>query len=182
MKKTYLNESIMQLSEEEKRTGRASYARVLKMYAGDMVLCNEIANIDDSVYENISIDNSEEIEEIEEKIEEIEEKIEALEDQITEESSTESDEEISAKIKELEQEKEELEEEKEELENAAYNTDIYQWYLCNLSQWQVENLQARGIITSYSNMLDCDIIAVDHWGTAWDYVSTGSELTTDLNA
>ena len=37
-----------------------------------------------------------------------------------------------------------------------------------------------GIIISYSNMLDCDVLMVDHFGTNWDYVITDIEWTENL--
>lgn len=123
MLKTYLNENIMKLSEEEKKYNKASYARVCKMYAGDMVLCNNLPQIDESVLYNCDeLYNDEQCEFIE----------------------------------------------------------IYQYYLCNLSSIEKEALQDRGVIVSYSDMLDCDVICVDHWGTGWDYVLTDSELTKNL--
>ena len=33
-----------------------------------------------------------------------------------------------------------------------------------------------GIILSYSNLLECDVLCVDHWGTSWDYVLTDVKL------
>lgn len=123
-KKTYLNESMLPLSEEEKRYNRASYRRVLTIYAGDMLLCNDIPNIDMSIWDNVNFPFYDE----------------------------------------------------EEGE-----TDIYQWYLCSLTDYQRQALQDRGILLSYSELLGLDVIAVDHWGTSWDYVLTDSELTNDLN-
>lgn len=50
--------------------------------------------------------------------------------------------------------------------------DIYQYYLCNLSEYEKEELVNYGIIISYSNLLNLDVIMVDHYGTSWDYVMT----------
>ena len=33
-----------------------------------------------------------------------------------------------------------------------------------------------GVIMSYSNLLDCDVLCVDHYGTSWDYVLTDCDL------
>lgn len=59
--------------------------------------------------------------------------------------------------------------------DIQYN-DIYQYFVCNLSDHDKEQLQKAGVILSYSDMLDLDIICVDHWGTSWDYVLTNVKL------
>ena len=100
------------LNEEELRTGRVSYARIIERYAPDIILCNNIAQIDNSIWENV--------------------------------------------------------------ENPT-DEEIYQYYLCNLSEHEKEKLLSYGIIVSYSDMLDLDVIMVDHWGTSWDYVMTDVE-------
>lgn len=71
------------------------------------------------------------------------------------------------------------EEEYYEDENAytERNTpEIFQWYLCNVTEWEKDNLKEMGIIMSYSNLLECDVLCVDHYGTSWDYVLTDVKL------
>lgn len=111
------------LNEEELKTGRVSYQRVVKRYIGDLVLCNNIENLDESIFDNASNLYNEETEEYEE---------------------------------------------------------IYQYYLCNIGEWEKEQLMKAGIIISYSNMLDCDILMVDHFGTSWDYVMTDVDWAENL--
>lgn len=49
--------------------------------------------------------------------------------------------------------------------------EIYQWYITNCSKSDVEWLESSfGLLFTYSDMLDCYILCVDHWGTSWDYV------------
>lgn len=62
-----------------------------------------------------------------------------------------------------------------------YNEEIYQYYLCNLTEYEKQELEEYGIILSYSNKLDLDILCVNHFGTSWDYVMTEVEWTTDIN-
>ena len=50
--------------------------------------------------------------------------------------------------------------------------DIYQWYITDASQSDVEFLEKHfKLLFSYSDMLDCFILCVNHYGTGWDYVA-----------
>ena len=132
------------MGDYEKQQGYASYRTIIQRYIGDIVLCNEIINVDDSVYDNLL--DEENIKYYNEHGEEI-----------TEGEYYEDD-------------------------NAYTETEdheIFQWYLCHLTEWEKEQLQAMGIILSYSNLLDCDVLCVDHWGTSWDYVLTDVKLFDD---
>jgi len=58
-------------------------------------------------------------------------------------------------------------------------TEIYQWYLTDCSQSDVEFLEEHFELKfSYSDMLDLYILCVDHYGTAWDYVNWYTNLET----
>lgn len=102
------------MGEYEKEKGYASYRTIVERYIGDCVLCNNIVNIDFSVYDN--------------------------------------------------------------MENCEEDVEIYQYYLCNIGQWDREQALKAGLILSYSDMLDCDVLCVDHYGTSWDYVLTDVKL------
>lgn len=65
-----------------------------------------------------------------------------------------------------------ISEDHEEIENF----EIFQYYLCNLNTSDRELAKKSGLILSYSEVLDCDVLCVDHWGTSWDYVLTSVEL------
>lgn len=100
----------------EKEKGYASYKTVIDRYISDIVLCNEIQYLDDSIFYNVN-------------------------------------------------------------ENIREDYhDVYQYYLCNLSEYEKEQLTKCGIILSYSDMLMCDVLMVDHFGTSWDYVLTNVKL------
>ena len=62
-----------------------------------------------------------------------------------------------------------------------YGEEIYQYYLCNLSEYEREQLTEYGIILSYSNKLDLDILCVEHFGTSWDYVMTDVEWSDNFD-
>lgn len=119
--KMYVNKE--DLNEEELQRGKVSYQRIIKRYVGDIVLCNNIEELDESIFENAVNLYNEETEEYEE---------------------------------------------------------IYQYYLCNIGEWEKEQLEKMGIIISYSDMLNCDVLMVDHFGTSWDYVMTNVEWTENL--
>lgn len=48
---------------------------------------------------------------------------------------------------------------------------IYQWYITDASKSDVEYLEEHfGLLFTYSELLDCFILCVDHYGTSWNYV------------
>lgn len=51
--------------------------------------------------------------------------------------------------------------------------DIYQWYLTSLNQNDVEwlNKTFKGLLFTYSDLLDCYVLCVDHFGTPWNGVA-----------
>lgn len=125
MKKLYVNKE--DLNEKELKTGRVSYKRLVDCYVGDIVLCNNITEVDDEIWDNV--DESDLIDEDGDEMNDLE---------------------------------------------------IYQYYLCNVSEWVKEQLKGTGVILSYSKVLDCDVLMVQHWGTLWDYVMTDIEWTENL--
>lgn len=49
--------------------------------------------------------------------------------------------------------------------------EIYQWFITDCSESDVEWLEKSfGLLFTYSDLLECYILCVDHWGTSWDYV------------
>lgn len=123
MKKLYVHKE--DLNSEELRTGRVSYKRLVERLVGDIVLCNNITNVDDEIWDNV--DESYLID-----------------------------------------------------EDEMNDLDIYQYYICNVGEWEKEQLKGTGVILSYSNVLDCDVLMVDHFGTSWDYVMTDVDWTENL--
>ena len=64
--------------------------------------------------------------------------------------------------------------------------EIYQCYACNVGQFEIDCMREltknnNDIILTYSDVLDCNILMVDHYGTSWDYVLTNVELTDNYN-
>lgn len=49
--------------------------------------------------------------------------------------------------------------------------EIYQYFLCDASQSDIEYLEKRyGLLFSYSDLIDCFVLCVDHYGTLWSGV------------
>lgn len=60
--------------------------------------------------------------------------------------------------------------------------EIFQWFVCHIGEYERKRLlECKDIVLSYSNMLECDVLCVTHYGTSWDYVLTDVELTDDIN-
>ena len=114
------------MGEYELENGRASYKTLVDRFVGNRVLCNNIVDVDESIWENVVVGN--------------------LYNEETEEY-----------------------------------VEIFQYFICNVSYWEVETLREltqnnNDIIIAYSNVLDCYVLMVDHFGTSWDYVLTSVPL------
>lgn len=97
------------------------------------------------------IDNSEEIEELEEQIEDLEED--------------------SEEYKNIQEQIEELKEEQEQ----SYDQDIFQYFI--VSDQGAEMIkQYTNDPLFYNETLDMYVWGVTHWGTSWDYVLTDVRL------
>ena len=56
-------------------------------------------------------------------------------------------------------------------EETGEMTEIYQWFLTDCSESDVQYLEETfGLLFSYSGLLDLYILCVPHYGTSWDYV------------
>lgn len=64
---------------------------------------------------------------------------------------------------------------------SNFDEEIFQYYLCNLTDFEKEILIEYGIILSYSEKLELNVLCVEHWGTSWDYVMTDVEWTTNYD-
>ena len=56
-------------------------------------------------------------------------------------------------------------------EDTDEYTEIYQWFITDASESDIEYLEKRfGLLFTYSDLLDTYVLCVDHLGTSWDYV------------
>jgi len=146
------------ISDYGLENGRVDYRTFAKAF--DAVLNNDIMNktYDIGYWEQESgyIDNSDEIEELQERIEELEVKNEdepnaAIDDQI---------EELQERIEELENEQDEM-------------PEVFQWYIIDDNGARI--CEEFNEIVYYNETLDMYLWGVTHWGTSWDYVLTDIE-------
>lgn len=148
--------------EEHYLGGMASYRRVVNKFIGNnIVLCNNIVYVDEEMLSN-KMCGFEDYDEVYEQ---------ALKD-LKEENKEELDNgEMTLQDIEL------MAEERAEYETDNY--EFYQYYIIDISNWDLEYLQECGQKTlqiCYSDKLDCYVLCVGHFGTGWDYVGSDFKL------
>lgn len=141
-----------EISEYGQKHGYLDYRTLAKAF--DAVLNNNIMGntMDIGYWEQESgfVDNTEEIEEIQEQIEEL-----MLDNENDE--HTEKLEELQDRINDLEEEQ-------------NYTDEICQYYI--VSDNGADILKEIDEIVFYNDVLDMYVWGVTHWGTSWDYVLT----------
>lgn len=139
--------------------GYVDYATLSKCF--DAVLNNDIMSLtyDIGYWEQVSgtIDNTDEIEELEEKRDELEKENVSSPSQILENEINE----INEKIEELESEQDDYQE-------------VFQWFI--VDDWGARLLQDIDEIVYYNEKLDMYLWGVQHYGTSWDYVLTNIKI------
>lgn len=137
------------------QNGYVDYATLAKSF--DAVLNNDIMSLtyDIGYWEQVSgtIDNSEEIEELEEKRDELEDENDESPSQILENEINI----LNEKIEELENEQDE-------------QPEIFQYFI--VDDWGGRILQDMNEIVFYNEKLDMYLWGVTHYGSSWDYVLT----------
>lgn len=132
---------------EKYGTKRLDY-RGLAELVGDMILCNNIPQVDNCLFDNIHCGNFEYFDEDSAEYD--------YDDYIANYEDSDDDGEPMTY-------KEWFEENKYDYEKQV---DIFQYYLVRDPYW----LEQAGELVLYSDLLDCYVWCIDHWGTAWDYV------------
>ena len=164
------------ISDYGLENGYVDYATLSKCF--DAVLNNDIMSLTCGIgcWEQVSgtIDNSEDIDELEEKRDELEEKQEDLEnllEETQENDESSKKEKIIVELKQIESEIDTLNDQIEELENEQDNEpEIFQYYI--VDDWGGRLLQEVNEIVYYNETLDMYLWGVIHYGTSWDYVLT----------
>lgn len=147
------------ISEYGLQSGYVDYATLSKCF--DYVLNNDIMSLtyDIGCWEQVSgtIDNSEEIEELEEKRDELEYENDESPSQI------------------LENEINILNEKIEELENEQdCEQEVFRWFI--VDDWGARLLQDINEIVYYNEKLNMYLWGVTHYGTSWSYVLTNVKI------
>ena len=153
-----------EVSEYGLKHGRLDYGTMSKCF--DCVLCNNITQIDEFLFDNIESGDFEEYYHNGEQITR-DEYDEAL-DQINEEL----DDLWGNDDEESEKRREELENMRDEYETTE--SEIFQYFI--VSDNALSLLKEANELVFYSEKLDCYIWGVCHWGTSWDYVLTSIKL------
>ena len=152
------------ISDYGLENGYVDYRTLAKAF--DAVMNNDIISntADIGYWDMISgyIDNSDEIDELQDKIDD-------LNCLITADSNLEDDARTQAQIDELQDKIDELENETE--------PEIFQYFI--VSESGAEILQEAGEIVFYNETLDMYVWGVTHWGTSWDYVLTDIKIVKD---
>jgi polyhydroxyalkanoate synthesis regulator phasin len=161
------------ISDYGLENGYVDYRTLAKAFEG--VLNNDIKDKTDGIIgyweqESGMIDNSEEIQELNDKIAELEFDIKELEES-TEKFKDVEIEELREKIEELEDEVNELE------EQQNYPSEIFQYYIVDDNGARI--LSECNEIVFYNEELDMYVWGVTHWGTSWDYVLTDIKIELD---
>lgn len=122
------------------------------------------------------VDNSDEIEELNEELDELNEKLEELDEQRSEIEDDVEFEKLGNEIKELENQISELEDKISDLENEQnYPDEIFQYFIISDNGAEIlKNLTNE--IVFYNESLDMYIWGVTHYGTSWSYVLTDIKL------
>ena len=157
-----------EISEYGQEHGRVDYATLAKAF--DAVLNNEVIQktYDVGYWEQESgmIDNTEEIEELQEEIDNI---MYDISEMIDADESFEDSEKHLAMVSQMEELQDKINELEEEQENS-YNEECYQYYI--VSDNGAEILKEINEIVFYNEELDMYVWGVTHFGTAWSYVLT----------
>ena len=158
-----------EISQYGLANGYVDYRTLAK--CGDMVLCNDITKL---FYDMIGndyiepeqvngyIDNSEEIEELQEKLDD-------LLDLFEQENDPTNKKEIENQIDQLQEDIDQLQEQQDN------QLEIFQYYIIDerlaeiLQEWTDE-------IVYYIDALDIYVWGITHWGTSWDYVLTNIRI------
>ena len=146
--------------------GFVDYATLAKAF--DAVLNNNIISAtgwENWEMENGFVDNSEQIEELEEEHEKIENTLSDIDNGLTENIDPAEVDELRERLEEIENEIDELNIEQDDF------PDIYQYYIISGNGANILEDYTNEIIF-YNDDLDMYVWCVTHWGTSWDYVLT----------
>lgn len=159
-----------EISEHGQQRGYVDYRTLAKTF--DAVLCNDITRLFYSTINNDYvepeqvngyIDNSDEIEQLQEQLDEITEQYNDAE------LDSDDEKRLSAQMDELQEQIDELEREQDE------QPEIFQYYIISDNGARILQDYTDEIVY-YIEPLDVYVWGVTHCGTSWDYVLTDIKI------
>lgn len=167
--------------------------RCLAHIVGDIVLCNDITKLFYSTINNEYvepeqvngyIDNTDEINDLNNEFEELQEQLDELQEQLDEmEIETDSDKfnyiKLEKHIEQLQEQLDNINDQIEDLEREQEEpSEIYQYYI--ICDDGADFLQRyTNEIIYYIETLDIYVWGITHFGTSWDYVLTDIKIENE---
>lgn len=166
-----------EISPYGKENNRVDYGTLASCF--ECILNNYVFN--ETGFENWEkvsgfVDNSDEIEELEEKLEEKQERLGELNNLVNEFDDDSAR--VQLEIEELEEQIEELVEQIEELEDEenGYFDEVYQQYIVDAAGAEI--LEKVNQTVLYNEDLDMYLWNIYHFGTSWSHVLTDIPIVT----
>jgi hypothetical protein len=163
-----------EISEYGVEHNRVDYRTLAKAF--DAVLCNDITKLfyndvcgeyNEPEQVNGFVDNSDEIDELQEQLDELQEQLENMEIETEQDEQTYTA--LEKQIDEMQDQIDELEREQDE------QPEIYQYFIISDSGADILKYHTNEIVY-YIPVLDIYVWGVTHWGTGWDYVLTNIKI------
>lgn len=63
--------------------------------------------------------------------------------------------------------------------DGRHDSEPYQYFLCDLTDWTKERLSSYGVEVGYSELLDLHVIPIYDYGTGWGAFSYSKEVEDD---
>ena len=172
------------ISEYGLANGYVDFGTLAKSF--DAVLCNDITKLfyndiggeyNEPEQVNGFIDNSDEIDELQEQMDELQEQMDELEIRWTDAPKDSEEERITQEqIDKLQEQMDELQEQMDELQDEQDTLpEIFQYYIISDSGADLLK-DCTDEIIYYLPALDIYIWGVTHYGTSWDYVLTNIKI------
>ena len=144
---------------KENNGKRLDYAGLARL-VGNRILCNNIPSVDPSIWDNVHCGSLDYIDDYGAEND--------YQDYLADYENSLDDEEPMTYEEWFEENK----------EDYIRQEEIYQYFLVHDTFW----LEKANELVLYSELLDCYVWCITHWGTGWDYVLTSLECEDENGA